>query len=346
MTKGLDLLVFIGRFQPFHKGHEHVIHQALKKADKVLVLIGSANVAPSLRNPWGYAVRRSMIADSSVIIADAVWSSRLHFDYLNDNAYNDTAWIAEVQEKAARLSTGKIGLVGYEKDHTSYYLKMFPDWGSVNIDPPIVFASTDIREQYFSKAPSLPVGICPKNVVDFLEQFMTSPEFPALQAEAIAIRDYKKSWENSPFPPTFVTVDNVVVQSGHILLITRGEQPGKGLLAFPGGFLGINETIVESAVRELKEETRIADHIGEMPPAKLKSFITKRDVFDDPNRSTRGRTITHAFLYELPKATRLYEVKGSDDAVDAQWYPIGTVTSNRFFEDHYFIMQKMLGLSS
>jgi bifunctional NMN adenylyltransferase/nudix hydrolase len=71
------------------------------------------------------------------------------------------------------------------------------------------------------------------------------------------IEKYKESWKAAPFPPTFVTVDAVVVQSGHVLLVKRKAMPGAGLWALPGGFLNQEETLLDGAIRELKEETKI-----------------------------------------------------------------------------------------
>ena len=52
MAYKYDLAVFIGRFQPAHLGHMQVIKLALKSAENVLVLIGSAGEARSHRNPF------------------------------------------------------------------------------------------------------------------------------------------------------------------------------------------------------------------------------------------------------------------------------------------------------
>ena len=47
-----DFAVFVGRFQPLHNGHQHVIDQALRSAKKLIILIGSADTARSIRNPF------------------------------------------------------------------------------------------------------------------------------------------------------------------------------------------------------------------------------------------------------------------------------------------------------
>jgi bifunctional NMN adenylyltransferase/nudix hydrolase len=63
----------------------------------------------------------------------------------------------------------------------------------------------------------------------------------------------------------------------------------------------------------LREETSISDGKGQIPPAMLASFIedARTRVFDAPNRSLRGRIITHAFLFRLPERRKLFGVKGA-----------------------------------
>ena len=56
-----DYLIFIGRFQPFHTGHESVIRKALQLSDKVIVLVGSAYQPRTTRNPWDFNERESFI---------------------------------------------------------------------------------------------------------------------------------------------------------------------------------------------------------------------------------------------------------------------------------------------
>jgi len=134
-------------------------------------------------------------------------------------------------------------------------------------------------------------------------------------------------------------VDAVVIQSGHVLMIRRRSEPGKGLWALPGGFLNANtdRSVLEACIRELREETGI-----KVPAPVLKGNVKRNKVFDAIDRSARGRTITHAFHIELPDG-ELPRVKGQDDADKAKWVPISAVKSEDCFEDHWEIIQYFLG---
>ena len=153
------------------------------------------------------------------------------------------------------------------------------------------------------------------------------------------VKKYKEAWKAAPFPPTFMTVDAVVVQSGHILLVKRGDMPGKGLWALPGGFLNQGETMLDGAIRELKEETKI-----KIPVPVLKGSIKDSKTFDAPNRSQRGRTITQAFYIDLGFAEELPKVKGSDDAEKAFWVPFNQVKQELMFEDHWHIIDHFVNI--
>ena len=92
-----------------------------------------------------------------------------------------------------------------------------------------------------------------------------------------------------------------------VLLVQRGGEPYKGMWAFPGGFLNMDENAEQGALRELREET------GLKPSA-----IGQLGVFSDVDRDPRERTITIAW-YALVKPSR---VVGGDDAAMAAWFPI------------------------
>jgi bifunctional NMN adenylyltransferase/nudix hydrolase len=337
-----DALVFIGRFQPFHNGHRAVIEEALKRAKEVIVVVGSSFAARNIRNPFTSEERRSMI--KAVFPQDNV-----KVVPVSDYPYDDNKWVAAVQNVvhgaiAWSADPVRIGLIGHEKDGTSYYLKIFPTWGNVSVPNVRGINATDIREKMLNAEWNKEFFemIMPSSVVKIVDDILwdKKEEEPSdvgsrLFTEYRMIKRYKEAWKAAPFPPTFMTVDAVVVQSGHILLVKRGDMPGKGLWALPGGFLNQEETMLDGAIRELKEETKI-----KVPVPVLKGSIKESKTFDAPNRSARGRTITQAFYIDLGFDEKLPKVKGSDDAEKAFWVPLNEVVAQRdkFFEDHFHII--------
>ena len=128
------------------------------------------------------------------------------------------------------------------------------------------------------------------------------------------------------YPHPAVTTDCVIFgfngERLQVLLIERGIEPYKGRWAFPGGFLKMDETAEEGALRELKEETGLEN-----------AYIQQLHTFSDPNRDPRERVITIAY-YAL---VRIQEVKGGDDAAAARWFPLDEIPPLAF--DHDYILR-------
>ncbi len=345
-----DYLVFIGRFEPFHNGHAAVARHALAQARKLIFLVGSADTPRTIRNPWTVAERAVMI--QAALDGD---TERLIIRPLRDHLYNESRWIAAVQREVAEAvladggdANARIGLIGMDKDASSYYLREFPQWQLVDVQHTAALSATELRRYLFESGEIgfhggllMLRGNVPAPVFDMLEAFRkNSPSYAQLLAEYRFIEQYRDAWKDAPYPPTFVTADAVVVHSGHVLLVRRRAEPGKGLWALPGGFVGQAEGILDACLRELREETRL-----KIPAPVLRGSIRARQVFDHPERSLRGRTNTHAFHFEFPSG-ELPAVRGGDDAEKARWVPVSEVLAMgpRLFEDHLHIIEFFLGL--
>ena len=128
------------------------------------------------------------------------------------------------------------------------------------------------------------------------------------------------------YPRPAVTADCVVMTNEplpKVLLIQRGADPFKGAWAFPGGFMNMEETTEECAIRELEEETGLKV-----------STVHQIGAYTKVGRDPRGRTITVAYLAIIDSPE---DVKGQDDAANAEWFPITELPHLAF--DHYDIMQ-------
>lgn len=354
-NKKYDIIFYTGRFQPFHNGHLATTVRALEEADNLIILLGSANRSSNIRNPWSADQRNAMIR--SVLKENNLPQERVRIIPINDYPYNNELWFSEVQAKINAQATllgiedPKIAIIGFKRDHTSFYLDNFPQWDYIEMEEIEQINATEIRNSIFSTSGYFSQHLLPdalkndipfatlKWIEDFFEQERRHADM--LRSEYAHIQKYKGAWEAAPYAPTFVTVDAVVIQAGHILLVQRGAAPGEGLWALPGGFLNQNERVIDGTIRELVEETQL-----KIPAKVLRGSIKAKDYFDDPDRSLRGRTITfaHYFLLEAVP-TGLPKIKGSDDAVKAKWVPLAEFKQmeKMIFEDHYFIVQTLVG---
>lgn len=109
----------------------------------------------------------------------------------------------------------------------------------------------------------------------------------------------------------------------HILLIERGIDPYKGMWALPGGFMNIEETIEQCALRELKEETGVES-----------IYLEQFHVFSSVKRDPRERVVTVAFLALVRKSD--FRLIAGDDAARASWFELDELPPLAF--DHHDII--------
>jgi bifunctional NMN adenylyltransferase/nudix hydrolase len=338
--KKYDLAIIIGRFQPFHNGHFAIVDHAKELADRILIIVGSANKPRDTENPFTVEERCKLIEKFDVIALPQV-----------DYKYNDTKWEIDVKDKVdsvidkCGIICPKICLIGYEKDKTSFYLRKFPEWHLVDSDPFFdkdgtngVINATDIRKAYFENNMEFVSDRVPEITFQFLQDF-SFLECKKLIKEHEMIVKYKEPYKKLRYEVQFNTVDAVVLCQGHLLMVKRKSLPGSGLWAFPGGFLEPDERIKEGIIRELQEETSI-----EVSEPVLRSCLKHIDFFDHPKRSLRGRTITHAGLFILELNHLPKTKKQLSEVISVDWIPIHKFYQMRdeIFEDHFDIGYSMI----
>ncbi|MCZ8256902.1 MAG: NUDIX domain-containing protein, partial [Polaromonas sp.] len=266
--------------------------------------------------------------------------------------YDQDRWVAAVKHGVAQLAGEKAAappvLVGHFKDATSEYLKNFPGWTLDAVEAQGKIDASALRDAYFGNAgtslePALAalVSQAPASTIAFLRTWAALPYFRELAQEWESLRQEKAKWAASPYAPVFVTVDAVVKCGDRVLLIQRGRSPGKGLFAVPGGFIEQRETVYQSALRELEEETGMRLLDGDM-----KNALKAVHVFDHPDRSLRGRVITHAHFFDLG-SRQLPEVQAADDAAAAEWVPVDQLAAmeDRFHDDHFHMLDFFFALT-
>ncbi|MBT4065999.1 MAG: NUDIX hydrolase [Euryarchaeota archaeon] len=125
------------------------------------------------------------------------------------------------------------------------------------------------------------------------------------------------------WPQPSLAVDAIAIRGDEVLLIRRKNEPWKGMLAFPGGFVESDEDPEVAVIRELKEECGIDGKV-----------VRLLCVKGDPKRDPRGHIVSIAYLvaaFEEPIA--------GDDAASAAWYRISEVES--LAGDHMSMLDKI-----
>lgn len=311
--------IFIGRFQPVHQGHIHAIGIAASQVDKLYILVGSANQARSIKNPWTFEERKHMLQ----LQLHGKRVTNYEIVPLNDYKYSDTQWMSDVRASIEHFNMGSPVLFGHMKDGNDY-LKWFPELNFKSIEAQYQINATQVREQMFrDNDPLMPETV--------------RGDYAFYQKEKQLFKDY-------PFPETlnFNCSDAVLECQGHVLLIQRKFSPGRGAWALPGGFRNQRETFLDCAIRELMEETNVR-----VPEKVLRGSIVRTELFDSPNRSFGIPRNTMAVYmrvspnpdYTLPRAN------GADDAALCKWVPLTeALNSIEMYDDHKDIISKVTGV--
>ena len=166
------------------------------------------------------------------------------------------------------------------------------------------------------------------------------------QAGGLTEEEFLSAYDASKYERPSVTVDMLVFTVTdeekenyrklpkkvlRLLMIKRGDHPFIGQWALPGGFVNMNESLDEAALRELKEETNI-DNI----------YMEQLYTWGDVDRDPRTRVISASYMSLVDSST--LDIKASDDADDAKWFTVSckmyqeqkTVTENGYVLQRWF----------
>jgi bifunctional NMN adenylyltransferase/nudix hydrolase len=313
----------IGRFQPLHAGHRDIIRQAARQCAELLIIVGSSNAAPSVKNPWSYKERRKKIWE----FLDHENISNVKVTPINDYKYNDPQWMTDVNSLIDNFKKDfglkEVTMFGFDKPDNKY-LTWFPQYKFVNLKSNFNVCATDVRNSMFmTKQTALP-----EEVVEDWNYF----------------RKEKEQFADYPYPETlnFNCSDSIVECNGHILLIKRTRAPGRNHWALPGGFKEQQETFLDCALRELDEETNLR-----VPKKVLLGSIACSKMYDSPSRASMGiPRSTYAFYFKIKPDVdgNLPRVSPADDALEAQWVSLSDALNVLpMHDDHRDIISELTG---
>lgn len=155
-----------------------------------------------------------------------------------------------------------------------------------------------------------------------------------LNENTMIIKKEEKMGFNYQYARPALTVDMVIFNNARdqVLMIQRGNEPFKGCLALPGGFVDENELVEHAVLRELKEETNVAN---------LKDKPKLVGVFSKPGRDPRGWTVSIAYKVIVNKSD--IKPKAGDDAAKCGWVNIRDLNKKyKVAFDHIEIIQRAL----
>lgn len=306
--------VVMGEFQLPTAADIALLRRALEDTQRCVVALTWAGAAPSPAHPFSWQERAAVLRRS---VPDG---SRLEFIPVRQH-YDQRRAVRQV-EQALHLAPGS----RVENAHAA-------DLATVE----------RLHALYAAEDPQLAIDRSPADLAPpaaaALRTWIGTAGFDRLRGERLKMAEEQAVWARVPWPVTLVTVDAVVCAAGHLLLIRRGRAPGQGLWAVPGGFLEPGDTLLQSALRELAEETGL-------PANEVEEAFRGVKVFDAPGRSQRGRIVNHAHLFDLGERAPP-PVQGGDDAAAAQWVPITQLAAleSQFHDDHFHILDEFLGLT-
>ena len=337
MTDRAMLAVCAGRFVLPNATNLALVRQALASAPRCLVFIRRAHMAPSPANPFDADARATMLHDG------LTEDERLRTEFVplrerwdDQRLLRDMGVATAGQHRVTWVVAGPPP-VDAEDLPTGWSLQPAAD-GDGDAQ-----AVAWLEQLYAGEDPArglaaLHDGV-PEGTLAFLRQWLgTRPSPPCA---TIGARSRTRSG-NGRWRPIrrLVTVDAVVHAGGHVLLIRRGRPPGRGLWALPGGFLEPREPVMLAALRELVEETGLPLSVRQ-----LKHCLKGMQVFDHPERSQRGRIITHTWFFDLGDMAPP-PVQAGDDAAAAQWVRVAELPSleTQLHDDHFHMLDTFLAL--
>lgn len=316
-----------------------LLRSALARADRALVFVTRAYQAPSARHPFGWRERADMLAAS----LDAAERARIDFEPVREH-WSELRTLRAVQAavarhgQAARVACLWSGPAPAPEDRPRGWA--FEPAGDTDArsGPRLdaIYAAHDPLAAWRGIEGELAPG-----TREPVRAWLDTPAFARLREEWRLIDREKKVWSAVPYPVTLVTVDAVVRAGGQVLLVERGRPPGRGLWALPGGFLEGGDTVLQSALRELLEETGLP-----LPERRIRGHLREVKVFDHPARSQRGRIVTHAHFFDLGEDPPP-PVRGGDDAAAARWVPVAQLASleTKLHDDHFHVLDEFLHLT-
>lgn len=98
--KKYKVALFIGRFQPFHKGHLYSLEKCLEIAEKVTIAVGSSQESGTANNPWDYKKRKQMVC---AVVQERKMMDKIEKICSCPDDPSDKKWLSEIKKRAGKF---------------------------------------------------------------------------------------------------------------------------------------------------------------------------------------------------------------------------------------------------
>ena len=303
-----DYLIFIGRFQIFHKAHLETISKSLKLSQYLIIVIGSYKVSLNPKNPWTANERKKWICDE----LSSKDLKRVRFIFLRDRLYNESLWKNDLINQVNKVigpSIKRVALIGHKKDESSYYLEIFHGWSFFETGLQGHMHSTFLRADYFLRCDLRRIKEnVPRRVYSYLLNFMKSPKFKLIKKE---YQDLSKSKIDK-------TNYDLILCQNHVLLEVK-----KGFKRF--SLPSLNKVSQENQAGPFQEKSKLK---------RLKKIKTKTYAYSILKSKYKNKvTFSSLALNLLPKLEKKFVWMNFEELMTCE---------DRFENNHYQIISNLV----
>lgn len=326
--KTYEFSIYIGRFQPFHLGHLESIKFALKYSKKLIIILGGAYSSPSPRGPWNIAQRIEMINSC----LSETEKNKIYFVGIRDRLYCEEKWIQNVQGEVFKItnSVRNIAIIGHQKDASSYYLKIFPQWEFLETGNFKSINATDIRNLLFLKNDFSKISkYVPKPILKYLTKYAKSNDYNLLKRKFKYIEKNRNKLRRD-------SVTNALIFCNQYILLLMSKEPlKKDLYSLPEVDY-LDREFENNSLENLQNEVTI-----DIDKEHLSMSYVSSDFFNYSERFPLGKQLSKTYLFMI-KSDNLPLISAAKNSLKVMWVLLDDLPffQDKMYADHYQIIQK------
>ena len=304
--------IIVARFQvpSLHSGHMHLLEEAAKNCDVLLVILGHKVNQPDTKNPLSLAVRQAMVRQACTGISK---KTHILLGDLEDSPLSNEAWSnnldAYIQEHVRILEsdteeTYEVCLYGSRDSFIQYYHGVYACY-TVSEFPSL--SGTKVREHIFSLQ---------EDVLNDAQREGIVYAFKNIYAVGMSVVDIL-----------------VYKREGEKLFLLLGRKKREISYRILGGFfdVALDRSLEDAALRELQEEA------GDIQ-VKHMQYVMSKKVDDWRYRDNQHKIVSSLFMAEYVSG----DIIASDDIVELMWCEADEYLFEKVIGSHREFVEKIL----